>query len=30
MPGNHLNGDGHFNFDQILHWGVGKITVAPD
>ncbi len=30
MPGNHVNGDGHFSFDQVHHWGVGKITVLPD
>ncbi|MCA1805077.1 MAG: hypothetical protein LC646_07025 [Xanthomonadaceae bacterium] len=29
MPGHHVNGSGHFEFEQVHHWGVGKITVAP-
>lgn len=29
MPGHYINGSGHFEFKQVHHWGVGKITVAP-
>jgi hypothetical protein len=29
MPGSCVNGEAHFNFDQVHHWGVGKITPAP-
>lgn len=29
MPGAHVNGDGHFDFEQVHHWGVGRIAMAP-
>lgn len=29
MPGDHVNGDGRFDFSQACHWGVGKIALAP-
>lgn len=29
LPGNHFSSDEHFDFDQIHHWGVGKIAPAP-
>ena len=29
LPGNHVNGEDHFEFEQVHHWGVGKIMLAP-
>ena len=29
LPGTHVNGEDHFEFEQVDHWGVGKITTAP-
>ena len=29
LPEHYINGSGFFEFEQVNHWGVGKITVAP-